>query len=181
MEGFNNKIRWLIKQTLRLQRSWVLQIENLSAAGNFRLKGDMRFCYKPLKRPWNEDASYCGAWAACRGVMKWRRKQCFSRLRFATPCQVWKGGLWSTLCLARLWRVKHTKVWSGTLCHEAHLPPLLKLWRDKSVHGAKPDGFMFFAHLGKKMVGAAGIEPATFCSQSRRAKPLRYAPTGCRS
>ena len=27
-----------------------------------------------------------------------------------------------------------------------------------------------------KMVGAAGIEPATFCSQSRRAEPLRYAP-----
>ena len=26
------------------------------------------------------------------------------------------------------------------------------------------------------MVGAAGIEPATFCSQSRRAEPLRYAP-----
>ena len=49
---------------------------------------------------WNEAASYCGAVA----------KQCFIvRL------------LWSTLCLARLWRVKHTKVWSGTLCHEAHL------------------------------------------------------------
>ena len=28
----------------------------------------------------------------------------------------------------------------------------------------------------EKMVGAAGIEPATFCSQSRRAEPLRYAP-----
>ena len=27
-----------------------------------------------------------------------------------------------------------------------------------------------------QMVGAAGIEPATFCSQSRRAEPLRYAP-----
>lgn len=26
------------------------------------------------------------------------------------------------------------------------------------------------------MVGAEGIEPSTFCSQSRRAKPLRYAP-----
>ena len=26
------------------------------------------------------------------------------------------------------------------------------------------------------MVGAAGVEPATFCSQSRRAEPLRYAP-----
>ena len=50
MEGFNNKIRWLIKQTLRLQRSWVLQIENLSAAGNFRLKGDMSLCHKTSKR-----------------------------------------------------------------------------------------------------------------------------------
>ena len=111
MEGFNNKIRWLIKQTLRLQRSWVLQIENLSAAGNFRLKGDMSLCHKTSKRL-----------------------------------------LWSTLCLARLWRVKHTKVWSGTLCHEAHLPPLLKLWRDKSVHEAKSDGFMFFLpwNQGKK-------------------------------
>ena len=26
------------------------------------------------------------------------------------------------------------------------------------------------------MVGVAGIEPATFCSQSRRAEPLRYTP-----
>src|SRR5690242_20942799 len=30
---------------------------------------------------------------------------------------------------------------------------------------------------GKGMVGAAGFEPATFCSQSRRATRLRYAPT----
>ena len=36
-------------------------------------------------------------------------------------CFIWKGVLWSTLCLARLWRVKHTKVWSGTAYHEAHL------------------------------------------------------------
>ncbi len=27
-----------------------------------------------------------------------------------------------------------------------------------------------------KMVGVEGIEPSTFCSQSRRAKPLRYTP-----
>ena len=53
--------------------------------------------------------------------MKWRLEQCFSRLRFATPCQVWKGVLWSTLCLARLWRVKHTKVWSAPSVHEAAL------------------------------------------------------------
>ena len=46
------------------------------------------------------DASHCGAVA----------KQCFI-IRL----------LWSTLCLARLGRVKHTKVWSGALCHEAHL------------------------------------------------------------
>ncbi len=26
------------------------------------------------------------------------------------------------------------------------------------------------------MVGVEGIEPSTFCSQSRRAKPLRYTP-----
>ena len=37
-------------------------------------------------------------------------------------------------------------VWSGTACHEAHLPPLLKLWRDKSVHEAKPfQASCFFA------------------------------------
>src|SRR5436853_142991 len=29
---------------------------------------------------------------------------------------------------------------------------------------------------GAGMVGAAGFEPATFCSQSRRATRLRYAP-----
>ena len=29
-----------------------------------------------------------------------------------------------------------------------------------------------------KMVGAAGFEPATLCSQSRCATGLRYAPTG---
>ena len=28
----------------------------------------------------------------------------------------------------------------------------------------------------KKMVGVEGIEPSTFCSQSRRAEPLRYTP-----
>lgn len=27
-----------------------------------------------------------------------------------------------------------------------------------------------------KMVGVVGIEPTTFCSQSRRAEPLRYTP-----
>ncbi len=26
------------------------------------------------------------------------------------------------------------------------------------------------------MVGVVGIEPTTFCSQSRRAEPLRYTP-----
>jgi hypothetical protein len=31
--------------------------------------------------------------------------------------------------------------------------------------------------VGKKLVGAAGIEPATLCSQSRCATRLRYAPT----
>src|SRR5690242_15392556 len=30
---------------------------------------------------------------------------------------------------------------------------------------------------GNWLVGAAGFEPATFCSQSRRATRLRYAPT----
>ena len=35
--------------------------------------------------------------------------------------QVWKGGLWSTLCLARLRRVKHTKVWSNPADYEAPL------------------------------------------------------------
>src|SRR5437763_12414565 len=30
------------------------------------------------------------------------------------------------------------------------------------------------------MVGAAGFEPATFCSQSRRATRLRYAPAALR-
>ena len=57
-------------------------------------------------------------------------------------------------------------VWSGTLCHEAHLRCM-----KRSLTAS-----CFFAHLGKKMVGAEGIEPSTFCSQSRRAKPLRYAP-----
>ena len=57
-------------------------------------------------------------------------------------------------------------VWSGTLCYEAHLRCM-----KRSLTAS-----FFFAHLGKKMVGAAGIEPATFCSQSRRAEPLRYAP-----
>ena len=156
MEGFNNKIRWLIKQTLRLQRSWVLQIENLSAAGNFRLKGDMRFCYKPLKRPWNEDASYCGAWAACRGVMKWRRKQCFSRLRFATPCQVWKGGLWSTASPYEAFCGSCRKIWSAA-CQR---------------HEAKPwQASCFFAHQGKKMVGIERFELSTFWPPVKRARP----------
>ena len=44
---------------------------------------------------------------ACRGVMKWRRKQCFSRLRFATPCQVWKGVFMKRTCGAwsESWRL----------------------------------------------------------------------------
>jgi hypothetical protein len=34
--------------------------------------------------------------------------------------------------------------------------------------------------LGSVMVGAAGLEPATFGSQSRHASQLRYAPIGSR-
>ena len=50
MEGFNNKIRWLIKQTYGFRDREYNKIKNLSAAGNFKLKRDMSFCHKPSMR-----------------------------------------------------------------------------------------------------------------------------------
>ncbi len=50
MEGFNNKIRWLIKQAYCFRDREYNKIENLSASGNFKFKGDMSLCHKPSKR-----------------------------------------------------------------------------------------------------------------------------------
>ena len=75
---------------------------------------------------------------ACRGVMKWRRELlhiCESK------CFIWKGVLWSTLCLARLRRVKHTKVWSATYA----------AWSGTACHEAKPfQASCFFSPSGQK-------------------------------
>ena len=57
-------------------------------------------------------------------IVEWNGTMLHSGMKWS--CFIWKGVLWSTLCLARLRRVKHTKVWSaayaawsGTACHEA--------------------------------------------------------------
>ena len=43
MEGFNNKIRWLIKQAYGFRDREYNKIKNLSTAGNFKHKKDMSF------------------------------------------------------------------------------------------------------------------------------------------
>ena len=50
MEGFNNKIRWLIKQTYGFRDREYKKIKNLSASGNFKHKRDMSFCHNPSMR-----------------------------------------------------------------------------------------------------------------------------------
>ena len=72
--------------------------------------------------------------------MKWR---CFILWSKTEQCFIVRL-LWSTLCLARLRRVKHTKVWSGTLCHEAHL---------RCMKRSLTASFFLPWNQGKKMVG----------------------------
>ena len=52
-------------------------------------------------------------------------------------------------------------------------PPLISeaLYCSSGNSGRVPD-----PEKGSDLVGAAGFEPATSCSQSRRAAKLRYAP-----
>ena len=68
------------------------------------------------------------------------------------------------------------KATADKACHEAHLPPLLKLWRDKSVHAAKPLSVficfadyavtsrlhVFFAKILAKKWGASFLFPHLF-------------------
>ena len=51
MEGFNNKIRGLIKQAYGFRDREYNKIENLSTAGNLKREINMSFCHKPSKRP----------------------------------------------------------------------------------------------------------------------------------
>ena len=61
------------------------------------------------------------------------------------------------------------------LTDEASSIPQKNEIRPGYVHRTLGDGFISFAGL-RRSVGAAGFEPTTFCSQSRRATGLRHAP-----
>ena len=76
-----------------------------------------------------------------------------------------KAFLWSTLCLARLWRVKHTKVWSNPADYKARL----------SAYEAKPfQASCFFArNSGKKMGWLIGLEPTAFWATREGDSPKR--------
>ena len=52
-QKYAEKCKNQMKSPLRFQKQSVLQIENLSAAGNFKLKGDMSLCHKPSMRQKN--------------------------------------------------------------------------------------------------------------------------------
>ena len=156
---------------LRLPRSWVLQIKNLSAARNFKREIIMNFCHKPSMRPFfhfliiRSESVMLHIAERQRNNASYLRKQ---MLQPSSPCGLRraksvKAVLWSTLCLARLRRVKHTKVWSGTACHEAHLRCMKRTfgaWSNPSDYEARLSAYeanpfqasCFFAqNLGKKM------------------------------
>ena len=113
------------KTGLRLQRSWVLQIENLSTAGNFereiimtsvinRRRGEIIMTSVINRRRGLLQAEtlifhFLIIWAK-RMLHSWMKWSCFI---------LWSG---SGTMLHRQAFMKHGfAVWSGTLCHEAHL------------------------------------------------------------
>ena len=66
MEGFNNKIRWLTKQTYGFRYREYNKIENISASGYFKRQINMNFCHKTSKRQYNTASEKIKA--ACRRV-----------------------------------------------------------------------------------------------------------------
>ena len=169
------------KTGLRLQRSWVLQMKNLSVTGNFKREIIMRFCHKPTKRhsifqlqmqlkdqrvcltifPWDFSFPLNNV-TLVRNICKHNSHfsffssygawaECFILWSVTEQCFIAKWNEAASSEKAFLWSTPDG-VWSGTACHEAHLRCMKRsLFR---LHSP------FLPQA--KMVGDDGLEPPTF-------------------